>query len=905
MNYPAYAPLLVSVAILGMGGGVLSLPADAQIIPDQTLGPESSVVESDNLGVDRIQGGATRGSNLFHSFEQFDISPAQQVYFSHPIGIETILGRVTGTDHSEIMGTLGVDGNADLFLLNPNGIVFGPDARLDVGGSFVTTSADALQFREVGTFSGRDPETPSPLLTIAPSAFLFGPEPAGRIVNRSTVTTESHEDFPGLSVGLRVPNGEDLLFVGGNVILDGGRLSAFGGRVGIGSATGEGTVALGSDRTLIFPDNLLRGTVRLQNDARVEATLDGGGDIQVVAGKIRILSSLLRTGIQARLGTVDSQAGDITLDATERIIADGRFEADDGLTPGALNVVLKRGVGNGGDITIATPILRILNGAQIGSDIRGTGNGGRVIITASERVAIDDTLDRFSTSNPTVASNMFPSGIFSDIVQGGEGNAGSVTITTPILDVLNGSLITSAVFGTGSAGQVIITATERITLNGISGDGEIPSGIFTDTVSASSGNAGSITITTPILNVLNEAQIGSGTFGNGDGGSVIINATERITIDSEFAIEGSPGGIFSEVDSRATGDAGRITITTPILDVLNGGQIGSNTFSRGNAGQVTIVATESITIDGASIFDELATGIFSDVNPDAVGNAGEINITTPILRVLNRALINSESQGDGNAGEINVTTDLLVLDNESNILTQTRSGNGGDIDVNVGNLLMSGNSGISSEAGTEEAGGDGGDMAISSRFIVATQNSDINANAFTGSGGNIDIIASGGLLGIEFRPQQTSNSDITASSQFGVDGNVVINTPGIDPSQGIIELPVTPIETLPLDVACVAARSGSEFIITGRGGIPTSPLESLGSGNPWEDWYIASPLTPDQDSHHHTNRDSAVLAEVSPPLVEAQGWHQTNDGHIQLVAAVPPFAITTDPSAALDCSHLP
>ncbi|MEM6402823.1 MAG: filamentous hemagglutinin N-terminal domain-containing protein, partial [Cyanobacteria bacterium P01_D01_bin.116] len=117
----------------------------AQIIPDNTLGAESSRVLP-NGAIDKIDGGALRDKNLFHSFTEFNINNGQRVYFNNPSGIENILTRVTGGNASNILGTLGVDGAANLFLINPNGIVFGENARLDLGGSFVGTTANGLQF---------------------------------------------------------------------------------------------------------------------------------------------------------------------------------------------------------------------------------------------------------------------------------------------------------------------------------------------------------------------------------------------------------------------------------------------------------------------------------------------------------------------------------------------------------------------------------------------------------------------------------------------------------------------------------------------------------------------------------------------------------------------------------------
>jgi filamentous hemagglutinin family protein len=135
-----------------------SLPAEAQITPDNTLGNDSSKIDSNVLikgsNADQVNGGLTRGTNLFHSFSEFNIKDGQRVYFANPSGVLNILTRVTGKDASSIFGTLGVDGNANLFLMNPNGILFGKNASLDVQGSFLGTTANGLKL-EIREFLAR------------------------------------------------------------------------------------------------------------------------------------------------------------------------------------------------------------------------------------------------------------------------------------------------------------------------------------------------------------------------------------------------------------------------------------------------------------------------------------------------------------------------------------------------------------------------------------------------------------------------------------------------------------------------------------------------------------------------------------------------------------------------------
>lgn len=147
----------------------------AQVVPDETLGSESLRVRRAAVRgreANLIEGGAARGRNLFHSFREFGVREGDAAYFANPATIENIFGRVTGSNPSNILGTLGVDGTANLFLMNPNGIFFGPNASLDVQGSFVGITSNSIQFGELGFFSATNPETPA-LLTVNPSVFLF------------------------------------------------------------------------------------------------------------------------------------------------------------------------------------------------------------------------------------------------------------------------------------------------------------------------------------------------------------------------------------------------------------------------------------------------------------------------------------------------------------------------------------------------------------------------------------------------------------------------------------------------------------------------------------------------------------------------------------------------------------
>lgn len=234
------SPLILAATLFAKANPALSQASN--IVPDDTLGEESSqVIENFNeLPVEVITGGAQRGQNLFHSFQEFNVSEGRGAYFNSPnVDVQNIFSRVTGSNPSEIMGVLGTFGesNPDLYLINPNGIVFGENSSLDVGGSFTATTADGIEFSEGGFFSAVTPG--ESLLTISvPLGLQFGSTP-GSIVNRSFA-----QDETGENVGLQVPTGKNLSFIGGKVSFEAGKATASGGNINIGGLSESGTVTL-------------------------------------------------------------------------------------------------------------------------------------------------------------------------------------------------------------------------------------------------------------------------------------------------------------------------------------------------------------------------------------------------------------------------------------------------------------------------------------------------------------------------------------------------------------------------------------------------------------------------------------------------------------------------------------
>jgi filamentous hemagglutinin family protein len=901
-----------------MGGALIASLGDcafAQIVPDTTLGSENSSVTPMTPTVDQINGGATRGTNLFHSFQEFNVGEGRSVYFTTPAGIDNILTRVTGANPSNILGALGVTGgDANLFLINPNGIIFGQNARLDVGGSFLASTASSLNFADGTQFSATAPQT-TPLLTVSVPIGLQFVTTAGSIRNESQATNSS-----GKVVGLQVQPGKTLALVGGDVSLDGWKLQAPGGRVELAGVAGSATVGLsvdGNNIDLSFADGVALSDVSLTNGAEVNVRGGGGGSIAINARSLNISGDTTRVGagIDSGLGSIGSMAGDIEINATEATNIDVSVIS---------NEVLEGGTGNGGDINITSGSLRVSNGAQLIASTFGQGKAGSVIINARDTVAFDG-----------VDSNGFSSAAYSNVEGTGIGDGGDINITSGSLRVSNGAQLVANTFGQGKAGSVIINTRDTVAFDGVGSNGA-SSAAYSNVEGTGIGDGGDINITSGSLRVSNGAQLVAATFGQGKAGSVIIVARDTVAFDGVRS-DGFSSGAFTTVRETGIGDGGDINITTGslrvsnaavvsartrgqgnggniivhanILEAVNGGQVITTSDFSGKAGDIILNVTQNVILSGSDptysarlaqfgfeAIDNVgsASGVFANTLNTSTNRGGDLTITTGQLNVRDGAEVSVSSQGVGNAGALRVEANSISLDNGGKLRASTASGLGGNIELQVQDLiLMRLHSLISTNA---ENNGSGGNVTINAPFIVAVpgENSDIIANAEGGGqGGNINITTQG-IYGLEYRPQLTPNSDINASSRFGVNGTVQINTPGIDPSRGLANLPTEVVDASnQIAQTCGAGRGEArknEFIVTGRRGLPSNPYETLSDERALEDVKPPSGFNSSRNSKPDaakTVTSQSATSNPKPPIVEAQGWVINDKGQVVLTATAP------------------
>ena len=804
--------------------------ATAQIVPDDSLGRESSVVVPDNIkGIpsERLEGGAIRDGNLFHSFGEFNVGEGQGAYFANPALIENIFTRVTGTNVSNLLGTLGVLGNANLFLINPNGVIFGPNASLDLQGSFVVSSAESFVFNNF-EFSASNPQAP-PLLTINIPLGLRFQENPGPISARATSE---------LKVGPR----QTLGLLGGEVRLDGTVIESPGTQVELGSLAVPGVVELNEDLSFIFPEGAARGDIFLGNEAAINVRSGGGGSITIKAQNVDVVGgSELLAGISEGLGSPEAQGGDIEINATGRINL-----ADNSLID---NEVEENAVGNSGNVKIKTGALSVNNGSIIGTTISGEGTAGSVTIEASDAVVLDGVRDLDILT-----------GVSSSVEEGAEGNGGVITITTGSLEVKNGAEILSINWGKGNAGTVNINATETVVLDG--GNSEFSTGIATSLEEGAEGKAGVVTITTGSLEVKNGAIIDSLTLGKGDAGAVNINATETVVLDgenSEFAT-----GVNSDADPGSEGNAGGVTITTGSLEVKNGAVIGAVTFSKGDAGTVNINATETVVLDGGD--SEILTGVNSSVAPGAEGNAGGVTITTGSLEVKNGAVIGAVTFSKGDAGTVNINaTETVVLDRgDSEFLTVVASsvapgaeGKAGGVTITTGSLevkngaeieastFSKGDAGTVNINATETVVLDGGDSEFLTGVTSSVQEgAEGNAGGVRVTTGSMEVKNGAQLLAVTFGKGDAGTVNINTTetvvldggdSEFstvvassvapGAEGNaggVTITTGSLEIKNGIITAASAPKSTgdggdIYIDSTKVTLTDGSAIAVSSKG----------------------------------------------------------------------------------------
>lgn len=771
----------------------------AQIVPDDTLGAEGSRIVRDVLirgeRGDRIEGGAARGVNLFHSFEAFNVLGGERVYFDNPAAIENIFSRVTGNDVSDIRGTLGVDGLANLYLLNPNGILFGPNARLDIGGSFLATTADRFLFPNGEEFSAVDPQAPPLLMVNVPIGLQHGANPQGLIESQGILST------------------------GGDLTLDAGRLELQG------QLQAGGDLVLRSQSLLQVRDTptaplIARsgGAMILQGNQEIDiwalqhptqTPFISGGDLLLISDGEISTDAHFTSGGDFSIRTLAGDRANFLSRYDPIINAGGNYDVGD-YTGASMQVTA------GGDITYGTVVINAIDPAvnptsaafilSAGGDIIGTGN-------ISSTLPIIVSIESFGGGNLTLGDIETSGGTMTLFTSG----SGNITAA--------GSFVTAPEFALGDSGNISVFAGGSIFIGEsvfsgsdyadggsvtliAGGDITVPLGIFTfssfnsaPSVSVNPGHGGDITliaggnITTPSLRAFADTF---STGRSGSGGNITLIAGETIItefLDSSSSSRAENGGSGGTISLQANGliqfssadwgwessslgsnnGALRINTLTEVqitgslsvegADLIIGDRLPPRTFQLPNTittegGDVRLFLSGNLTLDNIDI-----------ITSQAEGSSGTIEIRTPeTLRLVQSRLFTSIEPGrSGRGGDIILDVGTLQLENFSLIDTATFGlGNAGNVEITAQDSIRLDQSDITSITAGE---GDAGRITLRSQGALELTDLSIISTATrmgsTGDGGNINLqVGSLSLL---------DGSQLQAFTQGeGDSGNIVV-----------------------------------------------------------------------------------------------------------------------------------
>jgi filamentous hemagglutinin family protein len=837
-----WVPLAGVLAALPLGAArAQHITIDGSLSPAQTLVGPSYMIGA-NLG-------KQVGGNLFHSFGVLGLNRGETANFTGPASVSNIIGRVTGGVPSSIDGTIKSSiAGANLYLINPAGIVFGPHAAVNVSGSFHAAAADYLRLSDGAKFQATTPGG-STLSAAPPAAFGFlNAAPPAITVDGSS---------------LSVPTGQTLGLAGGSVNISGATLRAPAGTIHVTGVAGAGEIPLapGAGKPTVAaygPVNIIGGSTL---DVSDPVNLNSGGSIYVRAGTLTVDASEINVDNYG-----SGPGGRLLLDATNAAtLSDGAdvhstasaagsgapisiksglvlLDGGAGMNPATGVFSSTTGSAPGGSITVNAQELTLHDSAAILAETRGFGSGGGVTVSLGDSLIVDSGSSLgTSTSAAGNAGNVsvgvsgpvtvdMTTGALSSVLAGigsltaGTGDAGSVTLSAGNLTITNYGQVASTTFRGGNAGDISVLLAGLLSIGGPT-DPQANTGLGAESEDGSTGNSGNVAV-----------KAGNIFIGSSD--RPVIGFVPRTTggfSDSEDVLT----GISVQAEGRGL-HAGIITVSSlGALSIADGGVITAQTFGLSNGGTAEVTAGGPLTLSG------VGSGIFASAAARARGSAGSVAVSAPEITISDGAAIASStggpgdggdvsvsatgdiilngtgpqitasSTGTGNAGSIMVSATDLRLDSNASISTEAASANGGNITIDVGNLLYLLDSHITTSV--DGAKGNGGNITIDPAFVVLN-NSQIVADAVGGNGGNITIDAGSFLA--------SADSLVSATSQLGISGSINISGQNFELDKSLAPLPGVLRDTPTVSRDRCAAHGGldrSTLVDAGRGGLPQDP----------------------------------------------------------------------------------
>ncbi len=649
----------------GIGHFVLGPPS---IIFDGTLGDET-LLSGPNYRI-KSEYGQISGANLFHSFRQFNLNSGESVVFFGPPSISTIMARVTGGEVSNIDGVVRteIDG-ADLFLLNPAGIIFGSNASLDLGGSITISTGDYIALANGGRFDASTPEI-SVLSSDTPSTFGFiDDNPKSLSLNGSSVS---------------IPTGHAISLIAGDIDITGGNIHASGGDISLIGVASAGEVDFESLDSIMPPDLSSfseLGSIHLRESTSVNADGDSGGRVMVHGHDVVVEDN---SGISSK--TFGEQNGrGIVIDAAGRLVLQ-----NNGIIASQSHSDTI-GAGDAGEITISAGDVLIEDGSSINGDTTGLGRAADIKLVAVSMLEIYRD-SRISSSS------------LGEFVNSGDG--GDIMISAGQVTMAELSFITAVTTSGGKGGNISLNVESALVIEHESG---IDSSSFN--FDPRGGAPGAIEISADNMLLNDNSHIDVSTFAGGTPGDITISVANDLIIRHDSLISGVNSG-------ETVGQGGSIIISSANLILERGGFIATITLYVGRAGDIDINVRDTFKIIGSDPnfleSEQLYSGITADsynffgLEPGATGDAGQITIQTRDLLVDGLGVISSSStDGAGHGGDISINVhEDAFLKNIASIATQTDGpAAAGDIRINAKTLHILNSSEITAATAAQGSGG--------------------------------------------------------------------------------------------------------------------------------------------------------------------------------------------------------
>ena len=478
-----------------------------------------------------------------------------------------------------------------------------------------------------------------------------------------------------------------------------------------------------------------------------------------------------------------------------------------------------------------------------------TARGGKIELGGLSAAGTVTFNNDGSLSFPNVSRADITLSNGSDIDVRGTGG-GSITINARNLNLEAGDFGSSfirsgitedSISPEAQAGDISINATDNVIFDG----GSVINSVNPGAV----GDAGDVIITTGSLSLINGGQVDTSTFGQGNTGSVEINA-------SDIIIEGDGTGISTNSAQNALGNTGYINITANSLVIRDDANIKAQTAGEGNGGNINITAEDSISLDKDS-------SILSQATSNATGNGGFLKITTNNLSITEDSILSVDNQGQGNAGNIQLEIDNNITIKDASLVSAEALGNA-----------------------------NGGNIIIDANFIVAfpNQNNDIIASAERGNGGNISITTTSVFLN---RDTDFLNRDTDSFSS--------LISAFIIPSD--TKIPMNLIESeQTFAPACQSDRAAgrlSGLTVKGKGGIPPLPTDPFDSDTILVD---EQNTTPNLQTHRQYPDIKPIKTSIGD-IYPARGIIKTEDGQVILTRYPTDNINTRTPHISANCIH--